>query len=75
MEFTPYFTPICSQLPQVPDLDVTKVSSEQVLKHRLVKKGSVAIVQVLVKWSGLPASSTTWVDFSVLKQKYPSAAA
>jgi hypothetical protein len=35
----------------------------------------VAIVQVLVKWSGLPASSTTWVDFSVLKQKYPSAAA
>jgi hypothetical protein len=41
-----------SQLPLVPALDVTEVSPEQVLQHRLVKKGNVAIVQVLVKWTG-----------------------
>jgi hypothetical protein len=64
-EFTLDFTLVCSQLPQVPDLDVTEVSPEQVLERRLVKKGNVAIIQVLVKWSGFPTSSATREDFSV----------
>jgi hypothetical protein len=32
-----------------------------------VKKGNVAVTQVLVKWSHLPESSATWEDFSVLR--------
>jgi hypothetical protein len=72
--FTPDHTPVFSQLPSIPYLDIADVSPEEMLDRRLVKKGNEAITQVLVQWSGLPISSATWEDYSVLK-KFPQAAA
>jgi hypothetical protein len=32
-------------------------------------------VQILVKWTSLPATLATWEDYYVLKKRYPSAVA
>ncbi|WVZ53351.1 hypothetical protein U9M48_004311 [Paspalum notatum var. saurae] len=46
-----------------------------ILDRRLVKKGNAAITQVKVAWSGLPHSSATWEDYTVLKERFPDAPA
>jgi ribosomal protein L21E len=74
-DFTPDYSPVFSKLPLIPSLDIAEVTPEQVLEHRLVKKGNVAVTQVLVKWSHFLESSATWEDFSVLRQRFPSAPA
>jgi hypothetical protein len=43
-----------------------------ILQRRLVKKGSKAIPQVLVKWTNMPEASATWEDWYVLKTRFPS---
>jgi hypothetical protein len=73
--FTPDHSPVFSSLPDIPALDSAEFSPEVILDRRLVKKGNVAITQVLVQWTGLSASSATWDDYSVLREKFPSAAA
>jgi hypothetical protein len=60
--FTVDYSLVHSQLPDTPALDVLNVIPERILDWRLVKKGNVAITQVLVQWSGLPDSSSTWED-------------
>lgn len=50
--FTPDYTPVFSTLPEA-----TEAVPEQILQRRLVKKGNTAVPQVLVTWSGLPATS------------------
>jgi hypothetical protein len=35
----------------------------------------VDVTQALVQWSGLPDSSATWEDHSVLQSQFPSATA
>jgi hypothetical protein len=40
-----------------------------------MKKGNAIVVQVLVKWSSLPAEMATWEDFYEIKQRYPVAPA
>jgi hypothetical protein len=40
-----------------------------------VKKGNVAITQILVQWSSLPESSSTWEDYNVLKTRFPAVVA
>jgi hypothetical protein len=57
----------------IPSLDIVEVTPEHILERRFVKKGNVAVTQVLVKWSHLPESSATWEDFSVLRQRFPLA--
>jgi hypothetical protein len=50
--FTPDHSPIFSSLLDVPALDVLEVVPERILDRRLVKKGNVAVTQILVQWSG-----------------------
>jgi hypothetical protein len=52
--FTADYSPIHHSLLAVPALDVKAVAPELILDRRLVKKGNMAITQVLIKWSGLP---------------------
>lgn len=71
--FTPDYTPVFSQLPDVQDLSTGDCKPEEILERRLVKNGNAAIPQVLIKWSGLPTSSATWEDNNVLKTRFPDA--
>jgi hypothetical protein len=73
--FTPDFSPVFSELPSVPQLDIADLSSDLILDCRLMKKGNAIVVQVLVKWSSLPAEMATWEDFYEIKQRYPVAPA
>ena len=74
-EYTPDFTPVFSELPDVPELDVADTSPEEILDRRLVKKGNTAVPQVLVKWVGIPSSLATWEDLHVCKTRFPGAIA
>jgi hypothetical protein len=49
--FSPDYTLVFAQLPEVPPLDVADLLPEKILAHRLVKKGNVAVTQILVQWS------------------------
>jgi 'chromo' (CHRromatin Organisation MOdifier) domain. len=40
-----------------------------------VKRGNAAHVQVLLKWSLLPADHATWEDYHVVKTRFPDAPA
>jgi hypothetical protein len=71
--FTPDHAPVYSFLPEIPVLDIKEVLPAKILDRRLVKKGSAAVVQILVQWSGLPESSSTWEDYHVLKNRFPAA--
>ena len=59
----------------IPSLDVSSAEPETILHRRLTKRGNSAVVQVLVKWSSLPADAATREDYYVLKERYPSVAA
>ena len=65
-------TPVYSTLPAVTDLEATAAVPERILKCRLVKKGNNTVPQVLLTWTGFPASSATWEDYNV-GQAEPSA--
>jgi hypothetical protein len=69
------FTPVFSELPATPCLDLVELEPESILDRRLTKKGNSTIIQVLVKWKSLPATLATWEDYFVLKKTYPVAAA
>jgi hypothetical protein len=71
-DFTPDYSLVFAQLPVILSLDVANVSPEHILERCLLKKGNVAVTQVLVKWSNLSESSATWEDFNVLRQRFPS---
>lgn len=73
--FTPNYTPVFSELPLVVDLTTQELLPEAILEWRLVKKGGCTIPQVLVKWSGIPATSATWEDFYVVQKRFPDAVA
>jgi hypothetical protein len=73
--FTPDHTTIFSTLPVLTDLQATTAQPEAILECRPVKKGNSAIPQILVTWTGLPKSSTTWEDYYVLKRRFPAAPA
>lgn len=60
--YTPDCTPVFSELPPLINQDGSDVIPEGVLDRRLVKKGNVAVPQVLIKWSKLPSTSATWED-------------
>jgi hypothetical protein len=47
----------------------------EILDRRMVKTGNAAVVQVLLRWSGLPSSCATWEDFTVAKNRFPKALA
>ena len=47
----------------------------EILNRRMVKTGNAAVVQVLLRWSGLPSSCATWEDFTVAKNRFSKALA
>ena len=59
----------------IPDFDAPCQFPEQVLAKKMVTKGVRSIQQVLVKWSGWPASLATWEDVEALRQRFPAAPA
>jgi hypothetical protein len=71
--FTPNYSPVFSDLPQLVDLSVKEVKLAAVVERRMVKKGYHPVVQVRVTWSNLSAEVTTWEDYEVLKNRYPIA--
>jgi hypothetical protein len=73
--FTLDHTPVYSQLSTIPHLDIADVTPLKILDRHLVKKGNEVVTQILVQWSSLPNSATTWEDYYVLKKRFPVAAA
>lgn len=73
--FVPDHTPVFAELPGHAPLDIQDVQPELILDRRLVRKGNKAIPQVLIKWTGIPATSATWEDFYVVKSRFPEALA
>jgi hypothetical protein len=73
-EFKPDYTPAYSPLTDIPTLDISEILHEKIVDRMLVKRSNVAITQILVQWTGLPESSSTWEDFHVLQKRFPSAA-
>lgn len=64
--FTPNYSPVFQDLSTVSDLTVGTPEPVEILDRRLVKKGSSAKQQILVKWSTLPLECATWEDYTVL---------
>lgn len=75
-QHVPDHTPVFSTLPHIPDLSVADTVPEAILDKRLVvKKGNAAHLQVFVRWSSLQATSSTWENYTVIKERYPHAPA
>ena len=55
------------------DLHASAAQPSQILERWLARKGNNAVTLVLVTWTGLPASSATWEDYSVIKLRFPEA--
>jgi hypothetical protein len=51
---------VFATLLELPALDLADLTPEKILHQRLVKKGNVAVVQILIQWLGLPESLATW---------------
>jgi hypothetical protein len=68
-------TPVFSELPVTTDIEAAAAMPDKIIQRRLVKRGNSAIPYVLIQWIGLPATSATWEDYNVLRQRYPQAPA
>jgi hypothetical protein len=73
--YIPDHTPVFQELPTPLQLDVAALTPQEILDRRLVKKDNASYLQVLIKWSSMPASMATWEDWTVLWERYPDAAA
>jgi hypothetical protein len=73
--FIPDHTPVYTQLPTPLQLDIADLEPEEILDRRLVKKANASYLQVLIKWSTIPASMATSEDYNVLRERFPLAVA
>ena len=73
--YVPDHTPVFTELPTPLQMDVAELFPQEILDRRLVKKANAAYLQVLIKWSMMPASMVTWEDYDVLQQRFPGATA
>uniref|UniRef100_A0A8R7VIG9 Tf2-1-like SH3-like domain-containing protein n=1 Tax=Triticum urartu TaxID=4572 RepID=A0A8R7VIG9_TRIUA len=71
--FTPDFTPVFSELPKVPDLSTTGLSPTRILDRCMMKLGNTPMVQIKVQWGAGDSAPTTWENYDVLRQRFPSA--
>jgi hypothetical protein len=70
--YIPDHTPVFQELPTPLQLDVAALTPQEILDRRL---DNASYLQVLIKWSSMPASMATWEDWTVLRERYPDAAA
>ena len=54
---------------------VSCVQPEHVQQHRSIKRGRGYTQEVLVSWTGLPASLCTWEPEALLRRRFPDAPA
>jgi hypothetical protein len=73
--FTPDHTPVYDSLPTITGLEAADTVPLEIVARRLVKKGNTAIPQVKLTWVGLPPTATTWEDYNVVKERFPTAPA
>ena len=73
--YTPDHSPIYDTTPVLTDLEAAKTVPLAVLERHMVKKGNAAVPQVKIQWTGLPASTSTWEDYYVVKTRFPDAPA
>jgi len=73
--FSADYTLVYDTLPVITDLEVANTVPEAIIDHRLVKKGNTAVPQVKLTWVGLPSIATTWKDYNVVKERFPTALA
>ncbi|KAH0702597.1 hypothetical protein KY285_016875 [Solanum tuberosum] len=66
-----YEVPTHISYPPTIDLASPRPEPELVLQRRIVKQGSKAVAQVLVKWRGFPTENATWEFATVLKTRFP----
>lgn len=71
----PDHTLVFSSIPHHVDLSLKEIQPKVIVDRRLVKKGNAAHLQVLIKWTSLPASMATWEDYEVLRTIFPGASA
>ena len=74
-QHVPDHTPVYTSLPNPLALDTEELQPAEILDRRLVKKGNAAILQVLIRWSELPATAATWEDYEAVHQRFPDAPA
>ncbi|XP_070020883.1 uncharacterized protein LOC142181072 [Nicotiana tabacum] len=58
--------PVCS------DNGQPLVEPVAILDRRIVKKGNVAVAQVLVQWANLLSEEATWEDYNFIKSQIPN---
>jgi hypothetical protein len=71
--FTPNYTSVFAELPQLVELDRMDVEPAAIVDRRMVKKGNHSVPQVLIRWTHLPQEATTWEDYLAVKQRFPKA--
>ncbi|XBH77904.1 hypothetical protein VPH35_104286 [Triticum aestivum] len=57
--FVPDYTPVFTELPNIPDLTAAERVLVAILDRRMMKKGDTPVVQVQVQWSTMPPSTAT----------------
>jgi hypothetical protein len=70
-QYHPNYTLVFSTLPMLTDIQAAAAQPDKIIDRRLVKKGNNAVTQLLVSWTGLPSTSTTWEDYNILKTRFP----
>ncbi|XP_073354880.1 uncharacterized protein [Aegilops tauschii subsp. strangulata] len=70
--YTPDYTPVFSEPPQIPDLVTGNAEPVAIVERRMMKKGDAPVIQLQVQWSNRPSTVTTWEDYDILKERYPS---
>jgi len=70
-QHVPEHTPVFSDIPAHAFSKNAEATPEEIIDKRLVKKGKKAIVQIMVKWVGLPLEMSSWEDYNVLKERFP----
>ena len=70
--FSVDYTLVYDTLPVITDLEAANMVPEAIIDRRLVNKGNTAVPQVKLTWVGLPSSATTWEDYNVVKERFPT---
>jgi hypothetical protein len=63
-------TPL-STLPPVDVNGEIKLEPEQIIEHRIIRRNKRSLIEVLIKWKGVPSEENTWENYWKLCELYP----